>query len=97
MRRAFSEFGRSNFLRHLRFMFCACDHFSRKLSAFMAFIIFVLTSLACNRMLKVIHAFAVEANPISSGVGRAFPCYKADSVVFAKGLPSSCPDSGRAT
>jgi len=58
---------------------------------------FVLTSLASNRMLKVRNAFAVEANPVSSGVVGAFPCYKVDSVVFAKGLQSSCPDSGRAT
>jgi predicted small lipoprotein YifL len=27
MRRAVSEFGRSNFLRHLRFMLCPCDQF----------------------------------------------------------------------
>ena len=42
MRRAVSEFGRSNFLRHLRFMLCPCDHFSRKLAAFMVAIIVVI-------------------------------------------------------
>ncbi len=46
---------------------------------------------------KMIHAFAVEANPVSARVARASPCHKADPLVFAKDLLSSCRDSGRGT
>jgi hypothetical protein len=42
------------------------------------------------------NAFAMEANPVSSGVGRSSPCGKADPIVLSKSLPLSRPARWRA-